>query len=272
MRCLAAEVAYSQKERRLMTEYGMWMLEWCDTVVGVALIREYGFGLTRLQRFFDESRGGITEMVERYTPEYMAENGKRGWHKADASARLTDGINTMLSVIERELRTLGFADWRLESIEAADKFDEQRHYRNRQAMELTHAARKAWYEINGRRAIRIYFGAILLYMHDEHGYGAKRLGKLYAETAPLIREYIERFLLSDIRADKEMQCELAAMHEILTDKGIELVEMPGEDTVTVRQGTEAEDTAVSATAQETIAQYDKIMREVQKSNHRRILK
>ena len=255
-----------------MTEYGMWMLEWCDTVVGVTLIRDYKFGLTRLQRFFDESRGGITEMVNKYTPDYMAGRGNKGWQIADLNTRITDGVNTTMTVVERELRELGFADWRLETIEAADKFDEQRHYRNRQAMELTHAARKAWYEINGRRAIRIYFGATLLYMHHEHGFGAARLAKLYAETAPLIREYIERFLLSDIRADKEMQCELASMHEVLTGKGIELVEMPGEDTVTVRQGTKAEDAAVSATAQETIAQYDKIMREVQKSNHRRILK
>lgn len=52
MRCAAAAVAYSQRENRLMEEYGMWMLEWTDTVFGVTLREEYGFGHKRLRRFF----------------------------------------------------------------------------------------------------------------------------------------------------------------------------------------------------------------------------
>lgn len=65
MRCAAAAVAYSRRENRLMEEYGMWMLEWTDTVFGVTLREEYGFGHKRLQRFYDESRGGLTEMSGR---------------------------------------------------------------------------------------------------------------------------------------------------------------------------------------------------------------
>lgn len=37
MRCAAAAVAYSQREKRLMEAYGIWMLEWTDTVFGVTL-------------------------------------------------------------------------------------------------------------------------------------------------------------------------------------------------------------------------------------------
>ena len=66
MRCAAAAVAYSQRENRLMEEYGMWMLEWMDTVFGVTLREEYGFGHKRLQRAGPSLAGcGVYALVRR---------------------------------------------------------------------------------------------------------------------------------------------------------------------------------------------------------------
>lgn len=269
MKCYAAAVIYSKKENRLMTEYGMWMLEWCDTVIGVALHDEFGFGGKRLQRFYDNSRHTLTSMVTDYTPERMFEDNGKGRVKADERARITDGIETAQSVIDRELRAFGLADWQCKQLVPEDAFDEAKIFRERKARVLSHAARKAWYEVNGRRTLKMYVGSILLYLHSESGFGINRAEKLYARIAPQIRGYIADFLMADMRIDQQMKKQLDNMHAILQEKGIEMVEMPDEDTVMIRAGAQAK--PIQAASIENIAEYNKIMQDVKKANMRRVL-
>jgi hypothetical protein len=246
MRCAAAAVAYSRRENRLMEEYGMWMLEWTDTVFGVTLREEYGFGHKRLQRFFDESRGGLTEMVADYTPERVYEDNGKGRRKGDERARLTDGIETTQTVLDRELRAIGFTDWELVALVPEDRFDAAKIYRDKKLRTAAHSARLAWYTVNGKRALKIYVASTLLYLRDEYKLGAGRLERLYNIIAPKIRGYLESFLIADLAEDVRMKKQLDELHAVLELHGIEMVEMPDEDSVMIRAG--ASDKPVKAAA------------------------
>lgn len=270
MRCAASAVAYSRRENRLMEEYGMWMLEWTDTVFGVTLREEYGFGHKRLQRFFDESRGGLTEMVADYTPERVYEDNGKGRRKGDERARLTDGIETTQTVLDRELRAIGFADWELVALVPEDRFDAAKIYRDKKLRTAAHSARLAWYTVNGKRALKIYVASTLLYLRDEYKLGAGRLERLYNIIAPRIRGYLESFLVADLAEDRRMKKQLNELHAVLELHGIEMVEMPDEDSVMIRAG--ASDKPVKAAAVGGIADFDEIMQDVHKQNMRRILR
>ena len=261
MKCLAAQAAYQRKEKQLTTEYGMWLLEWCDTVFGVVLAKEYGFGQTRLQRLYDNNRTRIVKEVSDNIPDRMFVDDGKGRRRADENARLNDGVDNADYRAQQQLKLSGLKDWQFEEIEPEDKFGQIQHHKRNEI--LSHAARKAWYEMNGKRAIRVYVAHNLLYMRDEYKYGVERLNRLYELVAPYIKHYLERFLLGDIREDDKMRKELDEMHEKLVNRGIELEEVMPEDAVKVkRAGAET----VQITSNNEISDYNKIMQEVKKQN------
>lgn len=266
MKCHAKQQLYSTLENRLSREYGMWMFEWTDTVFGVKLVEDKGFGYKRLQRFFDDTREGLCGKVEAYTPERMFESSNRGRRKADSNALLNDGIDTTLDAIVRQLEAIGVAEELLDTkLAVVDTFSSKPHTR---AETATHSARLAWYELNGKRAIKIYISYILLYMHDTHGYGEQRLTALLDSVSELITGYMANFLTANLTTDHAMKKELERLHGILAEHGIEFEEMPEEDTVMIRKSTSQ--TPVIC-ANNSMAEFDSIMREVKKSNFRRIV-
>lgn len=67
-----------------------------------------------------------------------------------------------------------------------------------------------------------------------------------------------------------MKKQLDELHTVLELHGIEMVEMPDEDSVMIRAG--ASDKPVKAAAVGSIADFDEIMQDVHKQNMRRILR
>ena len=67
-----------------------------------------------------------------------------------------------------------------------------------------------------------------------------------------------------------MKKQLDELHAVLELHGIEMVEMPDEDSVMIRAG--ASDKPVKAAAVGGIADFDEIMQDVHKQNMRRILR
>lgn len=228
MKCLAAAVMYSKKETALSTEYGMWLLEWCDTVIGVALAEKHGFGFKRLQEFYDDTRRGLSETVGNYTPERIFVNTCR--------------LNELIPI---------------------DNFDGKR--RNEI---LCHAARKAWYELNGKRAILLYISYLMIYMNERHGFGKGRLNALMDEVNPKISRYLCDFLRGSISVDNEMKAEFERMHCRLASRGIEFEEMPNKDTVQVRRKTS--ESVIPMCSSKELYKFDEIMKEVKKQNPRNV--
>lgn len=269
MKCLAKKTQYQKAENALTTEYGMWLLEYVDVVFGVTLAENCGFREKRLQRFYDGNRNGLTEMVNDNMPTTMFVDKGKGRRKGDERARLTDGIETTQTVLDRELRAIGFADYELTALVPEDRFDAAKIYRDKKLRTAAHSARLAWYTVNGKRALKIYVASTLLYLRDEYKLGAGRLEKLYNIIAPKIRGYLESFLIADLAEDRRMKKQLDELHAVLERHGIEMVEMPDEDSVMIRAG--ASDKPVTA-AVGGIADFDEIMQDVHKQNMRRILR
>ena len=262
MKCLAAAVMYSKKETALSTEYGMWLLEWCDTVIGVALAEKHGFGFKRLQEFYDDTRRGLSETVGNYTPERIFVNKGRGREKGDSAYIMNDDVDTTVSVVLRQLGDIGLDTCRLDELIPIDNFDGKR--RNEI---LCHAARKAWYELNGKRAILLYISYLMIYMNERHGFGKGRLNALMDEVNPKISRYLCNFLRGNISVDNEMKAELERMHCRLASRGIEFEEMPNEDTVQVRRKTS--ESVILMCSSKELYKFDEIMKEVKKQNLRR---
>lgn len=268
MKCLSKQVDWARRENALMMEYGMWMLEYIDCQLGVQLIREHGFGLKRLQAFFNDGRRDLMETVARYTPDKMQVRTKKGWRAADAAGLLTDGLETAIFVMCRQLRELGFCDPDFASLTVEDRFAETWHTT---AEEAAHSARLAWYRQNGERAIRLYMAAMMLYLHDTHGYGAVRLSRLYQAAAPEIVRYVERFLLSRRSVDRRMMDEeLTALQSELEAHGITLIEAHEEDAVILRRDKRTSEGTVAMGAAEAITDFDEMLRDVRRVDFRRM--
>lgn len=231
MKCLAAQQNYSKKVSQLTEKYGTWILEFIDTIFGVVLVTHYKFGTKRLQEFFDEGRGGLIEAVNRYCPDSMLIKTRQGMKKADENTRLSDAVDLTLDKFTQELEAIGFIDLNFVALEPTDDFSLHWH----KAIEFsTYKTRRTWYDTTGARAIKIYVVGIMLYMNERHGFGAGRLNELYDKTAAYIQSYIERFLKSSISEDQRLMSELDKLHSVLAEKGIELIDLPDEDKIQVK--------------------------------------
>lgn len=262
MKCMANAVMYQRRENRLSTEYGYWMLEWCDTVIGVTLAENHGFGLKRLQQFYDETRNGLSDKMASYMPERIFVDKGRGREKGDIADRMNDGVDTTLDVITKELAYIGVDRTRLDELEPEKEFSGK----TRRDI-LTHAARVGWYESNGRRAIKLYVAYLMTYMNERHGFGKKRLNELLDSVNPMIQKYLTDFLKGNYKLDNEMKAELDRMHDRLAIRGLEFEEMPEEDTVRVRS--KSTESTPPICALNELDKYNEIMTEVKKQNMRR---
>ena len=261
MKCRARKAYWDKAEKQISTEYGLLMLEWIDSVFGVTLSRDpFKWGQKRLQAFYDGGRHEIVTEVEKFTPERMTVKDM-GYRDANDWERMTEGIDTALERMQKELEYIGFEDAELSALKAEDKFAEKW----RETRAILHAARSAWYNVNGERATYIYVAGILLWLHDNCGFGASRLGMVYAKAAPAIRAYAERFLLSSFDEDRRMTKDLDALHAVLEERGIELEELPEDDKVTVRPKTETVAAEIPTSYTTETAEFERILRETKKS-------
>lgn len=265
MKCAARDMIYAQKESAVSYEYEMWTLEWIDTVFGIALGKLFGFRLKRLQKFYDGSRNGLSDDVGRYTTDSMRIKGRAGWKSATESERLDDGIDTTMIVMERDLAGFGIGSELLDALDPPDPLADAVFIPyNRRAV---HGARSAWYEANGKRAIRLYTAYTLLYFHDEYGFGSARLKKVLLEVTPDIRYYVSTFLESRMERDNEIRAEFIRKQGELAKFGVEFVELPEENKVAVGKSGESvkKSTVGVLSGSREMSQYNEIMREVRKS-------
>ena len=92
-----------------------------------------------------------------------------------------------------------------------------------------------WYAQNGGRAAQLYLTSLLKMIHDEKGFGAGRLGKLFDPVAAEVRWYVEKFFLGTEAGDREIKKKIDAVHERIAECGVELVQIPASDAVAVRK-------------------------------------
>lgn len=265
MKCAAGDMIYAQKESAVSYEYGMWMLEWVDTVFGIALGELFGFRMKRLQKFYDGSRNGLSDDVGRYTTDNMRIKRRSGWKSATETERLDDGIDTTMIVMERDLAGFGIDSELLDALDPPDPLADAVFIPyNRRAI---HGARSAWYEANGRRAVRLYTAYTLLYFHDEYGFGSARLKKILLAITPEIRYYVNTFLKSRMERDNEIRAEFTRKQARLAEFGIEFVELPDENKVdVVKSGSAIKNSAISTlSGSREMSQYNEIMEQVKKS-------
>ena len=93
----------------------------------------------------------------------------------------------------------------------------------------------AWYASNGGRAARLYLTSLLQMIHDEKGFCAERLQKLFDPVAAEIRWFVEKFFLGTDAGDAEIKKKIDAVHKKLEGYGLELVQVPASDVVAVRK-------------------------------------
>lgn len=265
MKCAAGDMIYSQKESAVSREYGMWMLEWIDTVAGIGLAELFGFRAKRLQRFYDGSRDGLCDDVGRYTTDSMRIKNRSGWKSATETERLDDGIDTTMLVMERDLAAMGIGAESLNQLAPSDPLADATFisYKRR----AIHGVRSAWYEVNGKRAVRLYTAYTLLYLHNEYGFGEARLKKALDAIVPEVRRYVVAFLESRDERDNEIKAEFLRKQKRLAEFGVAFVELPDENKVdVVKSGSVIKNSAVSTlSGSRKMSQYNEIMEQVKKS-------
>jgi hypothetical protein len=97
------------------------------------------------------------------------------------------------------------------------------------------AKRMMWYAQYGGRAARLYLTCLLMYLHDNAGFGKDRLRRLYDPVAADLRWYIEKFFLGTEAGDREIKKKIDDAHEEIEACGVELVQVAATGAMEVRK-------------------------------------
>ncbi len=230
MKCKAAEVLHDKREQACGAEYGLIFLEYIDCVISDKLMTQHGWRRNRLQWLYDTERHFLSDYIARF----VADKGRtkdrhRGYRAMTEGELLTEGVETTQERVDKELAAFGFTYDPAMLVPEGWKTGWKRREQSKAAV------RMAWYASNGGRAARLYLTSLLQMLHDERGFGAERLGKLFDPVAAEIRWYVEKFFTGTDAADAEIKKKIDAVHKQLEGYGLELVQVPASDAVAVRK-------------------------------------
>ena len=229
MKCKAAEVLHDKREQACGAEYGLIFLEFIDCMVSAQMIR-IGWRRKRLQWLYDTERHFLSDYISRYVADRgYVKDEHRGRREMTEGELLSEGIETTQERVDKELAAIGFTYDPAALVPEGWKTGWKRREQSKAAV------RMAWYASNGGRAARLYLTSLLQMMHDERGFGAERLGKLFDPVAAEVRWYVEKFFLGTEAGDREIKKKIDAVHERIAQCGVELVQIPASDAVSVRK-------------------------------------
>lgn len=182
MKCKAAEVLHDKREQACGAEYGLIFLEFIDCMISDQVMEQHKWRRKRLQWLYDTERHFLSDYISRY----VADGGQikdrhRGYRAMTEGELLSDGIETTQEKVDGELAAIGF------TYDPAVLVPKQYRTGWKRRDQSKAAVRMAWYAQNGGRAARLYLTSLLQMMHDERGFGAERLGKLFEPVAAEIR-------------------------------------------------------------------------------------
>lgn len=240
MKCAAQKACIEKAESVLGTDYGTVYLEYIDVAVSLEMIRQHGWGRVRLQRMYDGERQYVSDWCERYATDGGVKRTRRGTEKMDAADCITETLATTQYMVDKALAEIGF-EYELAHTRADDY---KVGYRLRDQKRAV--TRMCWYATAGGDAARLYATILMLYLHDEYGFGAVRLKRIWEPLLEAMEWYVVRFLRGTVAADQEIRRRLDEGHAEIERHGIELVNIPSEDRVEIRPKREAEAVKSSA--------------------------
>ena len=230
MKCKAAEVLHDKREQACGAEYGLIFLEFIDVTVSDQMMVQHGWRGKRLQWLYDTERHFLSDYISRYVADKgYVKDEHRGRREMTEAELASDAIEIVQEKIDAELAACGFVYDPDELIPVGWKNGWRRRSQSKAVLRMT------WYVTNGGRASRLYLTSLLLMLHTERGFGAGRMRKLYDPVAEAIRWYIGKFFVGTDACDEEIRQRIAAIHKRIEACGVELVQVPAADAVTVRK-------------------------------------
>lgn len=230
MKCKAAEVLHDKQEQACGAEYGLIFLEFIDCMISDQMMAQHKWRGKRLQWLYDTERHFLSDYISRYVADKGQVKDKHQGYRAMTEAELlSNALETTQDKVDRELAAIGFTY----DPNALVPQKYRTGWRRREQGKA--AVRMAWYAQNGGRAARLYLTSLLEVIHDERGFGAERLGKLFDPVAAEVRWYVEKFFLGTDAADLEIKKKIDAVHKKLEGFGLEMVQVPASDAVSVRK-------------------------------------
>lgn len=230
MKCKAAEVLHDKREQACGAEYGLIFLEFIDCMMSDQIMDQHKWRRKRLQWFYDRERHFLSDYIARYVADKgHVKDQHRGYRPMTEGELLSEGIETTQERVDKELASFGFTYDPAVLVPSGWKAGWKRREQSKAAV------RMAWYAQNGGRAARLYLTSQIKMLHDERGFGAERAGKLFDPVAAEIRWFLEKFFAGTDAADLEIKKKIDAVHKKLEGFGLEMVQVPASDAVSVRE-------------------------------------
>lgn len=229
MRCKAAEVLHDKREQACGAEYGLIFLEFIDCMISDQVIMQHKWRRKRLQWLYDTERHFLSDYISRYVADKgYVKDEHRGRREMTEGELLSDALETTQEKVDGELKAIGF------TYDPAALIPKQYRTGWKRRDQSKAAVRMAWYASNGGRAARLYLTSLMQMIHEEKGFGAERLRKLFDPVAGEIRWFVEKFFLGTDAGDAEIKKKIDAVHKKLQEYGLELVQVPAFEAVAIR--------------------------------------
>jgi hypothetical protein len=230
MKCLAEEALRGKREHDRGAEYGLVCLEFIDVSVSRQMMRQHGWRRVRLQRMYDEERHYLSDYIGRYAADGgVVKDRHKGFRSLTEGEIMSNAIEATQEKIDRELEAIGFV---YDPDELVPKGSRNTWRRKDLAKS---AKRMMWYAQYGGRAARLYLTCLLMYLHDNCGFGKDRLRRLYDPVAADLRWYTQKFFVGTDACDAEIKKRIDDAHAEIESCGVELVQVTATGAMEVRK-------------------------------------
>lgn len=210
MKCKAREIQSREALHAAYREMGETFLSFLDVSTGCIVSAMCGFKKKRLQHLFDITNSALTVEMNR-----MAAEGD----DEEESAK-----NALYSMVF-ELKYHGFNYYdEKEATAFVDPFFDTWHSER----EIHKHDSRAEFLRRMQTATDLYYITLLTYMHDERGYGAKRLRELYAELRADFNKFLAAYVgRCDLKGDEQAKRMIEERQKRCEDIGLSLVNFDG---------------------------------------------
>lgn len=226
MKCKAAEILRGRQEQAHTNLYSLLYFEFIDCMVSVQMIDQHRWAKVRLQRMYDNERRHLSEWLERYSSEGgRVKDAHRGYRDLTESELAEQNIDFVQEQIDSHLASFGFEY-------ASDALTPRLSLRKGRAAGKAESARRMmWYCTGGSRASRLYVTSLMVYLHDECGFGAERIRKIFEPVSAEMRWYIEKLFRTTETDDRELKRRIDDAHKRIEERGLVLEQVTVGDVV-----------------------------------------
>lgn len=236
MKCYnAREMLRSQREQAHRDMHSILFFEFIDCMVSLQMIAQHGWSKKRLKRMYDSERPHVAEWMYRYSADGGKVKGHRGYRDISAEQLALQNMDTVQEQIDKHLADFGFTY-------DPDLLVPPKFRSGWKKYEQSEAAwRMMWYTTGGSQASRLYFTCLLVYLHDECGFGAERLRKIFDPVVQEIRWYVGKLFTGTVTDDLALKQRIDEAHKEIEKRGIELEQIKVAEVVGVRKESKPEE-------------------------------